>query len=108
MSGSRAGCSGPPVPASLWATSSGGSAAGSPPARWKRWSTAISATAPEARLQDTITGPARATALSVAGFGAEVFAVPLYAVFVLPVALPVLCAVTAVPLLVTARLALQR
>ncbi|MDI6098217.1 MFS transporter [Actinoplanes sp. NEAU-A12] len=62
----------------------------------------------ESRLQDTITGPARATALSVAGFGAEVFAVTLYAAFVLPVPLPVLCAGMAVPLLITARLAVQR
>lgn len=62
----------------------------------------------ESRLQDTITGPARATALSVAGFGAEVFAVTLYAAFVLPVPLPVLCAAMAVPLLVTALLAVRR
>ncbi|HWS39512.1 MAG TPA: MFS transporter [Actinoplanes sp.] len=59
----------------------------------------------EARLQDAITGPARATALSVAGFGAEVLAVLLYAAFALPVALPTLFAAAAVPLLGTALLA---
>ncbi|GIE82697.1 MFS transporter [Actinoplanes philippinensis] len=62
----------------------------------------------ETRLQDAITGPARATALSVAGFGAEVAAVLLYAAFGLPVALPLLCAVMAVPLSLTALLSLQR
>jgi MFS family permease len=62
----------------------------------------------ETRLQDAITGPARATALSVAGFGAEVFAVVLYAAFALPLALPILCAAMAVPLLLTALLSLQR
>ncbi|MEU4161109.1 MFS transporter [Actinoplanes sp. NPDC026670] len=62
----------------------------------------------EARLQDAITGPARTTALSVAGFGAEVAAVLLYAAFGLPVALPLLCALMAVPLSLTAFLALQR
>ncbi|MFC4072321.1 MFS transporter [Actinoplanes subglobosus] len=62
----------------------------------------------EARLQDAITGPARATALSVAGFGAEVAAVILYAAFGLPVALPLLCALMAVPLALTALLAFQR
>jgi MFS family permease len=62
----------------------------------------------EARLQDAITGPARATALSVAGFGAEVVALLLYAAFGLPVGLPLLCALMAVPLLLTALLAFQR
>ena len=33
----------------------------------------------EARLQHTITGPSRATVLSVSGFGAEVFAITVYA-----------------------------
>jgi hypothetical protein len=33
----------------------------------------------EARLQDAIVGPSRATVLSVSGFGAEVFAVAVYA-----------------------------
>jgi hypothetical protein len=62
----------------------------------------------ETRLQDAITGPARATALSVAGFGAEVFAVVLYAAFALPLSLPLLCAAMAVPLILTAVLSLQR
>ncbi|GIE29857.1 MFS transporter [Actinoplanes italicus] len=62
----------------------------------------------ETRLQDAITGPARATALSVAGFGAEVFAVVLYAAFALPLSLPLLCAAMAVPLIMTALLSLQR
>ena len=35
----------------------------------------------ETRLQEEITGPARSTVLSVSGFGAEVFAVVLYAWF---------------------------
>ncbi|GIF37428.1 MFS transporter [Actinoplanes xinjiangensis] len=61
----------------------------------------------EARLQNAITGPARATALSVAGFGAEVVALILYAAFGLPVALPLLCALMAVPLLLTALLSVQ-
>lgn len=37
--------------------------------------------AADARLQDVITGPARATVTSVAGFSAEVFAVACYATF---------------------------
>jgi MFS family permease len=56
----------------------------------------------ETRLQDTITGRARSTVLSVAGFTSEVFAVGLYAYFVLPAALPVLFALCAVPMLLTA------
>ena len=37
----------------------------------------------EARMQQVITGPSRATVLSVGGFGAEVFAVTVYAWFAL-------------------------
>ncbi|MEV0898423.1 MFS transporter [Actinoplanes sp. NPDC049802] len=55
----------------------------------------------EARLQDAITGPARATALSVAGFGAEVCAVALYAAFALPVPVSHMVAAMALPLLLT-------
>ncbi len=62
----------------------------------------------ETRLQDAITGPARATALSVAGFGAEVFAVLLYAAFALPLAMPALFVAAAVPLLGTALLTPRR
>jgi hypothetical protein len=58
----------------------------------------------EARLQDTITGPARTTVLSVAGVGAELFAVLLYAAFALPLPLPTLYALSALPLLTTALL----
>jgi hypothetical protein len=59
----------------------------------------------ETRLQDAITGPARATVLSVAGFAAEVFAVVLYAGFgagaqLAPIRVLVACC--AVPLLLTA------
>ncbi len=59
----------------------------------------------EARLQDAITGPARATVLSVAGFGAEVSAVLLYAFHgagAAYAAVPVLFALSASPLLATA------
>jgi MFS family permease len=56
----------------------------------------------ETNLQDQITGPARTTVLSVSGFAAEVFAVVLYAWFALDLALPVLFALCAVPLLLTA------
>jgi hypothetical protein len=59
----------------------------------------------ETRLQDTITGPARSTVLSVAGFGGEVFAVVLYAVFAVDLPLGVLFALCAVPLLATALIA---
>ncbi len=59
----------------------------------------------ETRLQEAITGPARSTVLSVAGFAAEVFAVGLYAAFALPAALPVLFALCALPLLLTALIA---
>ncbi|MCM4080506.1 MFS transporter [Paractinoplanes hotanensis] len=59
----------------------------------------------ETRLQDTITGPARTTVLSVAGFGGEVFAVLLYATFALPLEMPLLFALCAVPLLLTALIA---
>jgi predicted MFS family arabinose efflux permease len=57
--------------------------------------------AAETRLQDTITGPARTTVLSVAGFASEVFAVGLYGLFALPVPLTWLFVVCAVPLLLT-------
>jgi hypothetical protein len=59
----------------------------------------------ETSLQESITGPARSTVLSVSGFGAEVFAVVLYAGFGLPVPLPLLFALATVPLLLTAMLA---
>ncbi|WP_250036030.1 MFS transporter [Paractinoplanes maris] len=59
----------------------------------------------ETRLQDLITGPARSTVLSVAGFGGEVFAVVLYAAFAVDLPLAVLFALCAVPLLVTAAIA---
>ncbi|GAA1624878.1 MFS transporter [Actinoplanes couchii] len=62
----------------------------------------------ETRLQDAITGPARATALSVAGFGAEVCAVTLYATFALPTPMPTLFAAMALPLLATALLTTRR
>jgi hypothetical protein len=58
----------------------------------------------EARLQDTITGPARTTVLPVAGVGAELFSVLLYAAFALPLPLPTLYALSALPLLTTALL----
>ena len=59
----------------------------------------------ETRLQESITGAARATVLSVAGFASEVFAVLLYAVFGAGAALtsvPALFALCALPLLATA------
>ena len=59
----------------------------------------------ETSLQESITGPARSTVLSVSGFGAEVFAVVLYAGFGLPVPLPLLFALATTPLLLTAALA---
>jgi MFS family permease len=59
----------------------------------------------ETSLQESITGPARTTVLSVSGFGAEVFAVVLYAGFGLPAPLPLLFALAAAPLLLTAVLA---
>ncbi|MET3426507.1 MFS family permease [Actinoplanes tereljensis] len=62
----------------------------------------------ETRLQDEITGPARTTVLSVSGFGAEVFAVLLYAWFALPLALTPLFALAAIPLLLTAVLEIVR
>ncbi len=62
----------------------------------------------ETSLQDEITGPARTTVLSVSGFGAEVFAVVLYAGFGLPVPLPLLFAVAGIPLVLTAVLAAGR
>jgi MFS family permease len=58
----------------------------------------------ETRLQETITGRARSTILSIAGFGGEVFAVLLYAAFALPLDLPLLFALCSVPLLFTALL----
>jgi MFS family permease len=62
----------------------------------------------ETRLQDTITGPARTTVLSISGFAAEVCAVGLYAAFALPLSLPLLYALAMLPLLVTALLAARR
>ncbi|MEV6306431.1 MFS transporter [Actinoplanes sp. NPDC051861] len=59
----------------------------------------------ETRLQETITGPARTTVLSASGFGAEVAAVVLYAMFALPFSLPVLFVIAVIPLLLTALLA---
>lgn len=59
----------------------------------------------EARLQDAITGPARATVTSVSGLFAEVFAVLVYAGFALGslwLALPALVAGLTVPLFLTA------
>jgi MFS family permease len=56
----------------------------------------------ETRLQHAITGRARSTVLSVAGFASEVFAVALYAFFGLDVSLPVLFALCGVPLAMTA------
>jgi MFS family permease len=59
----------------------------------------------EARLQDAIEGPARATVTSVSGFFAEVFAVAVYAGFALGavwVSLPILVAGLTVPVLLTA------
>jgi hypothetical protein len=56
----------------------------------------------DARLQDAIRGPARATVTSVAGLGAEVFALSLFAAYAAGSAwwgAPVLVAVCAVPLL---------
>ncbi|MEU4694944.1 MFS transporter [Actinoplanes sp. NPDC023714] len=62
----------------------------------------------ESRLQEAITGGSRTTVLSVAGFGAEVFAVLLYAGFALPLPLPVLFATAAVPLFLTVPLTARR
>ena len=62
----------------------------------------------ETRLQETITGPARTTVLSVAGFGGEVVAVCLYAAFAVALPLPVLFALCGVPLLLTAGVAAGR
>jgi MFS family permease len=59
----------------------------------------------ETRLQEQITGPARSTVLSVSGFGAEVFAVALYSWFAVALPLPVLFALCALPLLLTAAVA---
>jgi MFS family permease len=59
----------------------------------------------EARLQDAIEGPARATVTSVSGLFAEVFAVVIFAGFALGsmwFALPVLVAGLTVPVLMTA------
>jgi len=59
----------------------------------------------EARLQDAIRGPARATVISVSGLFAEVFAVAVYAGFALGsvwFTLPVLVAGLTVPVLLTA------
>jgi MFS family permease len=59
----------------------------------------------DARLQDAIEGPARATVTSVSGFFAEVFAVSVYAGFALGavwVSLPILVAGLTVPVLLTA------
>ncbi|GAA0475758.1 MFS transporter [Paractinoplanes deccanensis] len=59
----------------------------------------------EARLQATITGRARTTVLSVAGFASEVFAVLLYLGFAVDLPLAVLFALAGVPLVLTALLA---
>jgi MFS family permease len=59
----------------------------------------------ETRLQHAITGGARSTVLSVAGFAGEVFAVALYALFGLDAPLTWLFALCAVPLLLTAEIA---
>ncbi|WP_432943261.1 MFS transporter [Kribbella sp. CA-253562] len=59
----------------------------------------------DARLQDAIEGPARATVTSVSGFFAEVFAVAVYAGFALGavwLSLPILVAGLTVPVLLTA------
>jgi hypothetical protein len=59
----------------------------------------------ETRLQESITGAARATVLSVAGFASEVFAVLLYAMFgggAGFASVPTLFALCALPLLATA------
>ena len=56
----------------------------------------------ETRLQEEITGRARTTVLSVSGFASEVFAVGLYAFFALDAPLPLLFALCAVPLALTA------
>jgi MFS family permease len=59
----------------------------------------------EARLQDAIRGPARATVISVSGLFAEVFAVAVYAGFALGsvwFTLPILVAGLTVPVLLTA------
>lgn len=61
----------------------------------------------EARIQDAIDGPARATVLSVAGFGQEVMALAVYAGFGLGSALlpvPALLALVAIPLVVSSGL----
>lgn len=63
----------------------------------------ISYVVTDARLQDSITGPARATITSVAGFGAEVLAIMVYATYAAGSALAspgLLLAIFAVPLLV--------
>ena len=59
----------------------------------------------ETRLQEAITGRARSTVLSVAGFTGEVVAVCLYAAFAVDLPLNVLFALCAVPLVLTALLA---
>lgn len=59
----------------------------------------------EARLQDAIEGPARATVMSVSGLFAELFAVAVFAGFALGsvwFSLPVLIAGLTVPVLLTA------
>jgi hypothetical protein len=59
----------------------------------------------EARLQQVITGPARATVTSVYGFATEVFAVSVYAGFVLlagVLSVPTIVALLGVPIAVIA------
>jgi MFS family permease len=59
----------------------------------------------EARLQDSITGPARATVTSVSGFFAEIFAVAVYAGFALGspwFTMSILVAGLTIPVLLTA------
>jgi hypothetical protein len=58
----------------------------------------------ETRLQEAISGRARTTVLSVAGFASEVCAVALYSLFAVPAPLTWLFALCAVPVLLTALL----
>ncbi|WP_083449112.1 MFS transporter [Actinoplanes rectilineatus] len=60
------------------------------------------------RLQEAISGPARTTVLSVSGFGAEVFAVAIYALFAVPLPLSTLFVLAGVPLLAAALVTLRR
>ncbi|MFF5082364.1 MFS transporter [Actinoplanes sp. NPDC000266] len=62
----------------------------------------------EARLQERITGPARTTVLSVAGFASEAFSVVLYLAFAVDLPLTALFALCSAPLLLTALIARRR